>query len=151
MASGSEDLVPSSMRSSITTLSTAPSTMMEGRCVHPIDDVQRGDLQRLGAGDGGVNTGSPSSRADRPPSNIIDEMVPKYRMAFESYESAYAFYEKAGRSRRPGKYVAADRSRTYTGGMRLSVNIVVGRLGAQSSVDTVTLGREAHEIAQASG
>lgn len=72
-------------------------------------------------------------------------MVLKYRMAYESCESAYAFYEKAGRSHRPRKYVVVDRSGTNTGGTRLSVNSVVGRLGLAVRHIRICDGEECYE------
>uniref|UniRef100_A0A0E0PXX9 Uncharacterized protein n=1 Tax=Oryza rufipogon TaxID=4529 RepID=A0A0E0PXX9_ORYRU len=52
MASGGEYPGPSDVRSQVPTLGVDRSHLMQGSGVHPHDDVQRGGLQQLGAGDG---------------------------------------------------------------------------------------------------
>nr|ABA97760.2 transposon protein, putative, unclassified [Oryza sativa Japonica Group] len=113
MASGGEDPGPSDVRSHVPALVADRSHLMQGNDVRLHDDVQRGGLQQLGGGDGGGDTGSESTRTDRPPcvddahmrmptrnvmhihgAHVPDEMVPKFGMEFKSYEMAYAFYNK---------------------------------------------------------
>lgn len=52
MASGGEDPGPSDVRSHVPALVADRSHLMQGNDVRLHDDVQRGGLQQLGAGDG---------------------------------------------------------------------------------------------------
>ncbi|BAF19551.1 Os06g0475800 [Oryza sativa Japonica Group] len=96
MASGGEDPGPFDVRSHVPTLGVDRSHLMQGSGVHPHDDVQRGGLQQLGAGDREeeIQGASQPERIALHGAHVPDEMVPKFGMEFKSYEMAYAFYNK---------------------------------------------------------